>query len=146
MSRIKHTLQKDSGANGEVDLRVRTKETLQYNLVNETNLVHNILSIFRQFYLETLHVSNLSTSIIRRKTCVYRRVGILLFCTAICLVCRINPVHQTASCTEYCAQSWYNLKDYIEMHGQKNINLRSLISSKETARQDHNRSISIKSF
>jgi len=22
-----------------------------YNLVNETNLVHNILSIFRQFYL-----------------------------------------------------------------------------------------------
>jgi hypothetical protein len=51
MSRIKHTLQKDLGANSEVDLRVRTKQTIEFNLVNETNLVRNILSIFHQFYL-----------------------------------------------------------------------------------------------
>jgi hypothetical protein len=51
MSRIKYTLQEDSGANGEVDLRVRMKETLEFNVANETNLVLNFLSIFRQFYL-----------------------------------------------------------------------------------------------
>ena len=35
-----------------VSTQFQVKQTLRsYNLVNETNLVHNILSIFRQFYL-----------------------------------------------------------------------------------------------
>ena len=59
-----------------------------YNLANETNLVHNIVSIFRHFYLQPLHFSDLSRSIIRRNNCIYMTLGILLFCIASCLVCR----------------------------------------------------------
>jgi len=44
------TLQKDSSANGGVELKVRMRETKEFKLVNETNLVHNILGIFSQFY------------------------------------------------------------------------------------------------
>jgi hypothetical protein len=46
-----NTVQKDSGAYIEVDLRVRTRNVKEFDLVNETNMVHNILSIFRQIYL-----------------------------------------------------------------------------------------------
>jgi hypothetical protein len=47
-----------------------------YNLVNETNSVHKILCIFRQFYLLPLHVSDVSRSIIRRNNCIYTTLGI----------------------------------------------------------------------
>jgi len=57
------------------------------HLVTETNFTHNILSIFRQFHLQPLHVSDLSRSIIRRNDCIYATLGILLLCIASCLVC-----------------------------------------------------------
>jgi hypothetical protein len=46
-----------------------------YNLVNETNLVHNILSIVYQCYLKPLRVLDLSRSIIRRNNCIYVTLG-----------------------------------------------------------------------
>jgi hypothetical protein len=68
------------------------KMKLQYqnHLVNETNLVHNILSIFLQFYLWPRHISELSRSIVRRNNCIYTTLGNLLFCVASCLVCRME--------------------------------------------------------
>jgi len=59
-----------------------------YNLVNETKLAQAfILSVFRQFYLQPLHVSDLSRSIIRRKLYLCN-AKYLLFCLADSPICR----------------------------------------------------------
>jgi len=57
--------------------------------VNETNLVHNILYMFRTS-LGPKHVE---------------------------VIDKIDEIYW-----EYCALSWFNLQDYIEIHSQQNIN------------------------
>jgi hypothetical protein len=66
------------------------KREVRFHLVNETKFVHNILNIFRQFYLQLLHVSDLARSTIRRNNCIYTTlvfsysVQLALWCVGSC--------------------------------------------------------------
>ena len=73
-----------------------------------------ILSLFRQFYLLTLHVSDLSRSIVRRNNCIY---GTLVTCHFVHLTfCyayrRDSYTEWRNSLTIICAPIWFHRGDY----------------------------------
>ena len=69
-------------------------------VVNEINLVHKVLSIFSSILFITSTCFGPLQVHQQENNCIYTTLGISFCCIASCLVCRINPAHQTASYTE----------------------------------------------
>jgi hypothetical protein len=119
-----------------------------HDLVNKTNLVQNLLSVFNIY--QSVRVLDDYGPVIMRNNCVYATLVLVILC-GLCIPdshphnitgtkCRINTVVSPDDgpivvrnmyrlvnfkhTKKHCAQSLFYLQDYKEMHGKGNLKIK----------------------